>query len=626
MREFTKNLFSFSWAMSLFGLKQLGNALNPQEALRGAPNTAKSLDSVTDAVVDQLGRTLKQTFEVGDKVQGEIVDLMFGFLGVRPPGTSTGTASGAVTQAAGTLWSGVESALQLQPAILNAKSSAGEEVLITYTRGRGQFSDDKRFITLSNTIYNLDGTANGLHEGVWQAMFKSPGELLARPAPPTGTMLEPVGPVPGWPISANTIAKWTHADGSAISSVGPAASHLIPLADGSFLFLVITAQIITEGTGRFAGARGFTQSLGATHIPAGVNLFSPQGPSTFDATTLDSFKLVINARSERTPGRGPSSYPFEPAAASQSKTELAACTVTDDPSESKFVEVHGSRMHYIETGRGETILLLHGNPVWSYIWRKVLPHLSPTARCVAPDLIGMGLSDKPPIKYTFLDQVRYVEGFIKQLGLERITLVLHDWGCMIGFYVAMRQERNVRGVAFMEAMLKPYGSWRDFPPKLAPPFKVFRNPKTGPKMILEGNALVEQVVPANTLVPFTEEEMNCFRMPLPDPQSREVVLQFINQLPVGGQPPDAAAAIGRYARWLKRTKLPKLFLWAEPGIINSAQDVEWARRNYKNLKTSFLGRGSHFLQQEVPVELGQEIARWHEGLLQASAESADRDC
>jgi haloalkane dehalogenase len=615
MRELAKNLFSFSWALSLFGLKQLGEVLNPQQTLRGAPDAAKSFDSVTDAVVDQFGRSLRQTFEVGDRIQGQIVDLFFGALGVRP-GTPAGSGTGTAP------WSGAA----FRPAIFSAHTSAGEEVMITYTRGTGRFSADKRFITLSNQIYDLDGTENGLHEGVWQAMFSSPAELLTRPAPPTGTMTEPVGPVPSWPISANTIAKWTHADGSSISSVGPAASHLIPLHDGSFLFLVITAQIITQGTGRFAGARGFTQSLGATHIAAGVNLFSPQGPPTFDATTLDTFKFVTNARAERPQGRGPASYPFEPAAAGRSKTEPAACAVTPDPSASKFVEVHGSRMHYIDTGRGETVLFLHGNPVWSYIWRKVLPHVSPTARCVAPDLIGMGLSDKPAIKYTFLDQVRYVEGFIKQLGLERITLVLHDWGCMIGFYVAMRQERNIRGVAFMEAMLQPYESWRDFPPKLAPPFKVFRDPKTGPKMILEGNALVEKVVPANTLVPFSEEEMDCFRMPLPDPQSRKVVLQFIDQLPIAGQPAAAADAIGRYAEWLKRTKLPKLFLWAEPGIINSERDVEWARRHYKNLKTSFLGRGSHFLQQEVPVELGQEIARWHEGLLQASAESAGRGC
>jgi len=612
MRDLTKNLFSFSWALSLFGARQLADLINPQETLKGAPEAAKAFDSVTGAVVDQLDKNLRQAFDVGDKLQGEIVDLVFGLFGVRSP--AAGTAAGGARD-------------EPRPAILNARTSAGEEVMITYTRGRGLFSADKRFITLSNQIFNLDGTPNGLHEGVWQAAFSGPADLLARPAPPTGTMTEPVGPVPSWAISANTIAKWTHADGSAISSVGPAASHLIPLSDGSFLFLVITGQIISQGTGRFAGARGFTQSLGATHIPAGVNLSSPQAPPTFDATTLDTFKLVLVDAPGRTSAAGSAwSSPFDVAAAGRSQAEPAACAVTPDPGASRFVEVHGSRMHYIDTGRGETVLFLHGNPVWSYIWKKVLPHVSPTARCVAPDLIGMGLSDKPRIKYTFLDHVRYVEEFIARLGLERYTLVLHDWGCMIGFYVAMRQERNVRGVAFMEAMLQPYASWRDFPPKLAPPFRVFRDPKVGPRMILEDNALIEQVVPANTMVPFTEEEMNCFRMPFVDPSTRRVILQFIDQLPVAEEPAEAAEAIGRYASWLKRTKLPKLFLWAEPGIINSSKDVEWAQRNYKNLKTSFLGVGSHFLQQERPVELGQEIARWHEGLLQATAEAAGCAC
>src|SRR5688572_30530460 len=185
MREFTKNLFSFSWAMSLFGLKQLGNVLNPQETLRGAPGAAKSFDSVTDAVVDQFGRNLRQTFEVGDRIQGQIVDLMFGFMGLAPgTGAATGTGAGTGAGAGSNLWSGVQAALQA--AIFNAKSSAGEEVLITYDRGRGQFSDDKAFSALTNPIYSLDGTENGLHEGVWQAMFKGPGELLARPATPAG--------------------------------------------------------------------------------------------------------------------------------------------------------------------------------------------------------------------------------------------------------------------------------------------------------------------------------------------------------------------------------------------------------------------------------------------------------
>ncbi|HYL05301.1 MAG TPA: haloalkane dehalogenase [Thermoanaerobaculia bacterium] len=626
MREFTKNLFSFSWALSLFGAKQIGSLLNPQQTVKGAPEAAGAFDSVTGAVVDQFGKTLRQAFDVGDRLQGEIVDAMFGLLGVRPA-TATGPAGGGGARPA---------SAAAGPAIFNARSPAGEQVLITYTRGTGTFSQDKRYIALSNQIYNLDGVENGLHEGVWQALFSSPAELLARPAPPTGTMDAPVGPVPSWPVSANTIAKWTHRDGSSISSVGPAASHLIPLSDGSFLFLVITAQIITEGTGRFAGARGLTQSLGATHVPAGVNLFSAGGPSTFDATTLDTFKLVTagggsgsapaaGAGSSRSAGYGVTS-PFSPAAAGQSKPEPAAvtpCAVTPDPRQSKYVDVLGSRMHYIDTGgSGEPILFLHGNPVWSYIWAQVLPQVTPSARCIVPDLIGMGLSAKPPIEYTFFDQVRYVEGFIAALGLENYTMSLHDWGCIIGFYIAMRQEGNIRGLAFMEAMFQPYASWDAFPADLRPQFKAFRNPVLGPKLIIDDNAMIEDVLPASTMVPFTEREMNCYRMPFVDPSSRQPMLQFVTQIPIAGEPADVAAATGRYAVWLKQTPLPKLFPWTNPGVINSPRDVEWARRNLKNLKTSYLGKGLHFHQQEHPVELGREIARWHEALVGCPAAAA----
>jgi haloalkane dehalogenase len=632
MREFTKNLFSLSWAMSLFGAKQLTNLLNPQEALRGAPDTAEAFDSVTGAVVDQFGKNLRQTFEVGDRLQGEIVDAIFRLVpGLGPPAREQpgGGARERWTPPRPGAWEGPAPARPgtsgglipprpgapaeqtgARPAIFDAHTTANEQILITYTRGQGRFSEDKQFIALYNQIYNLDGTENGLHQGVWQALFNSPGQLLSRPAPPTGPMNAPVGPVESWPVSANTIAKWTHADGSSISSVGPAASHLIPLSDGSFLFLVITGQIITEGTGRFAGARGLTQSLGATYVPKGTNLFSPQGPSTFPALTLDTFKFVIVKSGSPVSTSSP-----RPEAADRSNAEPAACAVTPDPSESKFVQVLGSRMHYIETGSGETILFLHGNPVWSYTWRQVLPHVSSTARCIAPDLIGMGLSDKPNIRYTFFDHVRYVEAFIERLNLQKYTLVLHDWGCIIGFFVAMRRERSVRGLAFMEAMLAPYRTWDDFPPELAPQFRQFRDPKLGYKLIVEDNVFVDQVLPAGTTVPFTEQEMSCYRQPFLSPASREVILRFVNQLPIAGQPSDVAGATGRYADWLKRTRVPKLFLWTEPGLITTKKDVEWAQRNYKNIKTSFLGNGLHFHQQEHPVEVGQEIARWHQEIL-----------
>lgn len=632
MRDYTKNLFSFSWAMTLFGAKQLASLLTPRPASpqdpSPAPGDAEAFASVTEAVVRQFGANLRQTFDYGDRLQAEIVDSLFrlvpglagaaggqpaaGGSGLFPPPRygPLGPPGGLIPPRPGAVQGG-------QPAIFDAHTTANETVLITYTVGQGQFSPDRQFIALHNQLYNLDGTENGLHQGVWQALFKSPADLLSRPAPPTGPMDQPVGPVPSWPVSANTIARWTHADGSAITSVGPAASHLIPLSDGSYLFLVITGQIITGGTGRFAGAHGLTQSLGATHVPAGSNLFSPQGPATFPALTLDTFKYVLvsgGGGSAVAAGGSAASLSPSSAAAGQSKAEPAACAVTPDPAASRFVTVLGSRMHYVDTGSGEPILFLHGNPVWSYIWAEVLPQVSPTARCIAPDLIGMGLSDKPAIRYTFFDHVRYVEGFIAALRLRNFTMVLHDQGCLIGFYIAMRQERNIRGLAFFEAMLAPYASWNDFPQALVPQFKEFRDPKLGRELIIDQNVFVEQVLPASTTVPFTERQMDCFRLPFVDPPSRVVILQFVDQLPIAGRPADVARATGRYASWLQRTRLPKLFPWTEPGLISTPQQVEWARRHYQNLQTPFLGKGLHFHQQEHPVELGRELARWHQEL------------
>src|SRR5262249_11411978 len=149
-----------------------------------------------------------------------------------------------------------------------------------------------------------------------------------------------------------------------------------------------------------------------------------------------------------------------------------------------------SRMHYVDEGSGDPILFLHGNPTWSYLWRNVIPHLRPRGRCIAPDLIGMGRSDKPPIEYSFFDQVKYLGEFIKKLGLRQVTLVLHDWGTALGFHYAMQNQGNVKGIAFMEALLKPYESWDDFPASLRDTFKTFRTPDLGWQLLVEKNVFV----------------------------------------------------------------------------------------------------------------------------------------
>ncbi len=134
--------------------------------------------------------------------------------------------------------------------------------------------------------------------------------------------------------------------------------------------------------------------------------------------------------------------------------------------ESRYVEVHGSKIHYVDQGSGDPVLFLHGQPTSSYLWRNVIPHVSPVARAIAMDNIGFGKSDKPDIEYRFVDHVKYVEGFIEALGLKNVTLVIHDWGSALGFHYAMRNESNVKGIAFMEALLMPIPSLDSMPSEM----------------------------------------------------------------------------------------------------------------------------------------------------------------
>ena len=176
------------------------------------------------------------------------------------------------------------------------------------------------------------------------------------------------------------------------------------------------------------------------------------------------------------------------------------------PYESRFVTVAGSRIHYVEAGEGDPVLFLHGNPTSCYLWRNVMPHLAGEARSVAMDLVGMGRSDKPDLEYRLVDHARYVDGFIEALGLRRLTLVLHDWGSALGFHYARRHAANVRGLAFMEAIVRPMG-WDEWPHTVRPLFEQFRTPEVGWKLVVERNAFVEQVLPGAIQRTLSGEEM-----------------------------------------------------------------------------------------------------------------------
>lgn len=283
------------------------------------------------------------------------------------------------------------------------------------------------------------------------------------------------------------------------------------------------------------------------------------------------------------------------------------------PYESHYAEVFGSRMHYIEQGAGDPILLLHGNPTWSYIWRNVIPHLSPLGRCIAPDLVGYGRSAKPDIEYRWFDHVRYVEEFIEIMGLRNITLVLHDHGSALGFHYAMRHQRNVRGIAFFEAIVKPF-PWETFStPQFRDIFRRFRTGGAGGEgwqMLVNQNMFIEQLLPLAAARTLTEKEMNYYREPFLNPASRAPIWRLARDTPIGGEPRDVWDAVSSYSEKLRRSELPTLMLFATPGALLTTEHVEWCKQNIKNLESVSIGPGLHFIQENNPHRIGQEVATW----------------
>jgi len=269
------------------------------------------------------------------------------------------------------------------------------------------------------------------------------------------------------------------------------------------------------------------------------------------------------------------------------------------PFESHYVEVLGSKMHYIDEGEGDPILFIHGNPTSSYLWRNIIPYVSDDARVIAVDLIGMGKSDKPDIDYRFVDHAKYLETFIEELELKNVTLVIHDWGSGLGFNYAMQHEDNIKGIAFMEAIMMTY-SWEEFDPEFKQLFQNFRTPGVGEELIMNQNFFVEQFLPAGIMRALSDEEMNNYQEPYPTVESRKPVWKWPNEIPVDGEPADVHEIVTNYNQWLQETEVPKILFHATPGIIITEPVVEWSKQNLKNLETVDIGEGRHFVQEDNP--------------------------
>ena len=281
--------------------------------------------------------------------------------------------------------------------------------------------------------------------------------------------------------------------------------------------------------------------------------------------------------------------------------------------ESKYIDIDGSKIHYIDIGSGDPILFLHGNPTSSYLWRNIIPYLTSSGRCLAMDLIGMGKSDKPHINYRFVEHARYVDGFIDKMGLKKITMVVHDWGSALGLHYAMRHEDNIKGIAFMEAILKT-STWADFPKDLKMGFRLFRTPLIGWLMIVGLNIFIEKILPNAIVRKLTEKEMNSYREPFKKMKDRKPMWRWPNEIPIDGKPADVTEIVQVYSRKLKESDCPKLMFFAHPGGIITAPMVKWCQQNLKNLKTVDIGEGIHFLQEDNPKLIGTELLNWYKSL------------
>jgi haloalkane dehalogenase len=283
------------------------------------------------------------------------------------------------------------------------------------------------------------------------------------------------------------------------------------------------------------------------------------------------------------------------------------------PYEKKFQDVDGKQIAYIEEGEGDPIVLLHGNPTSSYLWRNVIPELAGKGRIIAPDLIGQGDSEKLPAsegpgRYTFLTAYHYLDGLLKAIGADQnVTLVIHDWGSGLGFYWAQQHPSAVRGTAYMEAIVCPI-TWDDWPEGARGIFQGFRSGK-GEELILERNIFVEAVLPSSILRKLGEEEMQHYRAAFSTPDDRQPTLNWPRQIPIDGEPANMVALVDSYGQWMAANEtLPKLFINAEPGSILIGKPREFCR-SWPN-QTEVTVAGSHFIQEDSPKEIGQAVAAW----------------
>jgi len=278
-----------------------------------------------------------------------------------------------------------------------------------------------------------------------------------------------------------------------------------------------------------------------------------------------------------------------------------------DPRPRRRIRVLDAEMSYLDTGTGDPIVFLHGNPTSSYLWRNIIPHLSEHGRCLAPDLVGMGQSGKSPTySYRFIDHARYLDAWFEALNLtNKVTLVVHDWGSALGFHRAARYPEQIKAIAYMEAIVQPM-RWEDFG-QAGGIFRALRSSE-GEQMILDGNFFVEAILPRSIFRKLSEQEMAGYRAPFLAREDRLPTLIWPRQIPVEGDPADVTAIVEHYGKVMSQSSLPKLLIAGEPGAIIKGRALDFCR-TWAN-QTEVKVKGMHFLQEDSPEEISNALRQF----------------
>tara|TARA_B100000902_G_scaffold3572_1_gene4540 strand:+ start:1280 stop:2134 length:855 start_codon:yes stop_codon:yes gene_type:complete len=278
----------------------------------------------------------------------------------------------------------------------------------------------------------------------------------------------------------------------------------------------------------------------------------------------------------------------------------------------KFIKINNKKMAYVEMGAGDPIIFQHGNPTSSYLWRNIMPHLKDMGRCIAVDLIGMGDSEKlensNANSYLYEEQRDYLFGVWSKLGIkDNVTMILHDWGSVLGFDWAYQNPDSIKGIAYMEAIVKPI-TWSDWPEGARGIFKGFRS-ESGESLILEKNMFIEAILPNSIIRKLNTDEMEMYRKPYSKQgEDRRPMLSWPREIPIEGSPENVVKIVSKYSEWLKKSSLKKLFINADPGSILVGKQREFCRTWDNQEEVTVKGR--HFLQEDSPNEIGVAIKNW----------------